>query len=65
MTDLIVATVGSVSSAGVTLIIPPATQASAKRYKRVINGGSLSAGDLVLAAKLTGTYVILGKIAYS
>jgi len=65
LTDLVVATAGSVNSSGITLIIPPSTSASQKRYKRLVTGGSISSGDLVLVAKLDGTYVVLGKIAYS
>ena len=65
MTDLIVATAGNVSTSGITLIIPPATTASEKRYKRLITGGSIAAGDMVLCAKTDGTYVVLGKIANS
>ena len=65
MTDLIVATAGNVSTDGITLIIPPATTASEKRYKRLITGGSIAAGDMVLCAKTDGTYVVLGKIAQS
>ena len=61
MTDLIVATVGSVTSSGISLIIPPATTASEKLYKRLGTGGSISAGDMVLCAKIDGTYVVLGK----
>ena len=61
MTDMIVATVGGVDSNGVSLIIPPATTASEKRYKCLITGGSLSSGDKVLCAKIDGTYVVLGK----
>lgn len=65
MTDLIVATAGNVGTDGITLIIPPATTASEKRYKRLITGGSITAGDMVLCAKTDGTYVVLGKIALS
>jgi len=65
MTDLIVATAGNVSTSGITLIIPPATTASEKRYKRLITGGSIASGDMVLCEKIDGTYVVLGKIAYS
>lgn len=61
MTDIIVATVGSADSSGVSLIIPPSTSASEKRYKCLITGGSLSSGDMVLCAKIDGTYVVLGK----
>ena len=59
------ATVGNVSSSGITLIIPPATTASEKRYKRLITGGDIASGNMVLCAKIDGTYVILGKIANS
>jgi len=65
LTDLIVATVGSADSSGVSLIIPPSTTASEKLYKRLITGGNISSGDMVLCAKTDGTYVVLGKIAYS
>ena len=59
---LLVATVGDYnSSTGTTLIFPGQTTASQKRYKRLYNV-SLSAGQLVLIAKLRGTYVILGRI---
>ena len=63
--DMFKAIVGNVSSAGVTLIIPPATQASSKRYKRLLTGSALSAGDEVLVAKVDGTCVVLDKIGYS
>ena len=60
--QLLVATVGSYnSSTGTTLIFPGQTTASQKRYKRLYNV-SLSAGQKVLVAKLSGTYVILGRI---
>lgn len=65
MADLDIATVGEVDSSGVTLIVPPSTTASLKRYKRLMTGGNISSGDLVLIAKIDGTYVVLGKIAYS
>lgn len=65
MDELVVATVGEVDSSGVTLIVPPSTTASQKRYKRLMTGGSISSGDLVLVASIKGTYVVLGKIAYS
>ena len=58
----VVATVGDYnSSTGTTLIFPGQTTASQKRYKRLYNV-SLSAGQKVLVAKLSGTYVILGRI---
>lgn len=62
MTDLIVATVGDVSSSGITLIIPPATTASEKHYKCLATGEIIAANDMVLCAKIDGTYVVLGKV---
>ena len=58
-----VATIGSVSNSGITLVINGHT--TEKKYKRLLNGQTLSAGDRVLVAKISGTYVVLGKIAYS
>lgn len=63
--QLIVATVGTATAAGVTLVLPGTTTPSQKRYKRLITGESMSAGDLVLAAQISGSYVVLGKIAFS
>lgn len=57
------ATVGSVSAAGTTLILDGQTSATTKRYKRVVTGQTLAAGDRVLVARISGTFVILGKIA--
>ena len=62
MTDLIIATVGEVSSSGITLIIPPATTASEKHYKCLTTGEIIAANDMVLCAKIDGTYVVLGKV---
>ena len=61
--QLLLATVGSVSSQGTTLAFN-AGAASATRYKRVQTGQTLAAGDLVLVARISGSYVILGKIGY-
>jgi hypothetical protein len=63
--DLILARAGDVSTDGITLIIPPATEASEKRYKRLITGGGIASGDMVLCAKINGVFVVLGKYAYS
>lgn len=60
--QLLTATVGNYnSSTGTTLIFPGQTEASQKRYKRLYNV-SLSAGQRVLVASVSGTYVILGAI---
>lgn len=60
---LFLATVGSVSSSGATLQIN-GEAATATGFKHVVTGQSLAAGDLVLVARVGGSYVILGKIAY-
>lgn len=63
--ELLIATAGSVTSAGITLILPGTSAATQKRYKRLLTGESIAAGDRVLAAKISGSYVVLGKIAYA
>ena len=60
-TELILATVGEYSAEGTTLIFDGTDTPTTKQYKRV-GPASLSAGDRVLAAKISGTYLILGKI---
>lgn len=57
------AVVGSVSSSGTTLRIN-ATSPTQTTFKHVETGQSLSAGDMVLVARVGGGYVIIGKIAY-
>lgn len=59
--ELILATVGTVSVEGTTLIFDGTTTATTKHYKRV-GSDSVSAGDRVLAVKISGTYLVLGKI---
>ena len=58
---LYLATVGSSNSSGVTLIFDGASTASTKRYKR-LSSYSPTANDRVIVAKMSGTYVVLGKI---
>lgn len=59
--ELLIATVANSDTTGVTLIFDGTTTATTKHYKRV-GSDSLSAGDRVLAAKISGTYLVLGKI---
>ena len=59
--QLLLATVGTVTSSGATLNINGAG-ATATRYKHVVTGQSLTAGDLVLVARISGSYVIVGRI---
>ena len=60
---LYLATVGSYTTAGVALIFDGQTTATTKRYKRLASY-TPAAGDRVLVAKISGSYVILGKITY-
>lgn len=60
--ELLIATVDNYnSSTGSTLILPGSTTPTTKRYKR-ISGLSISSGYRVLVAKISGTYVIIGRI---
>ena len=62
---LYIATVASYnSSTGATLIFDGQTSATTKRYKRLANGMTPAANDRVLVAKISGSYVILGKISF-
>lgn len=65
LNELILATVGSASASGVTLVLPGQTTATQKTYKMIITGESLAADDRVLVAKISGSYVVIGKIDYS
>lgn len=62
--QLRLASVGAVSEGGVTLVFPEDGVASQKVYQ-VVEGLTLEAGNRVLAAKLSGTYVVLARIAGS
>ena len=57
------ATIGSVSASGATLRIN-ATSPTQTTFKHVETGQSLTAGDMVLVARVGGGYVVIGKIAY-
>lgn len=59
---LTLATVGTVSAAGVTLILPGATEPTQAHYPR-LSSAALSAGDAVIIARVSGTWVVLGKLA--
>ena len=59
---LTLATVGTVSAAGVTLVMPGATEATQAHYPR-LSSAALSAGDAVIIARVSGTWVVLGKLA--
>lgn len=60
--ELLIATIGNYNSTtGSTLILPGSDTPTEKRYKRV-NSASLANGYRVLVAKVSGTYLILGRI---
>ena len=62
MNDLFIAKVANYNSTtGSTLILPGTTTATTKRYKRLYNS-SVSTDSMVLVAKVSGTYVIIGRI---
>ena len=49
------------SSTGTTLLFDGESEATTKRYKRLYSA-SLSANYRVLCAKVSGTYIILGRV---
>lgn len=57
-----VATVSDISSLGISISMASGMPALKKQYKHLENGSSYMKGDRVLCAKVSGTYVILGKI---
>lgn len=58
---LTVATIGTYSSSGSTLIFPGASAPTEKKYKR-LGSDSIANGSRVLCAKVSGTWIILGRI---
>lgn len=60
--ELLIATVDNYnSSSGSTLFLPGSSEPTTKRYKR-ISGLTIASGYRVLVAKISGTYVIIGRI---
>ena len=62
--QLLLATVGTASSSGVTLTFDGLSAATQKHFKRLAAGPALAAGDRVIVARMSGSYVVLGKIAW-
>ena len=52
---------GEVEGGGVKLILPGTATATQKDYK-IIAGVTVTVGDLVVCARLSGTYVVLGVV---
>ena len=59
--EVFLAKAGQTEGGGVKLILPGQTTATQKEYK-IIAGATVTAGDLVVCARLSGTYVVLGVI---
>lgn len=60
--ELLLATVDSGNSSGVTLVFDGQSSASQKRYRILQTGAILYAGDRVVVMKHSGTYVVLGAV---
>lgn len=64
--DLLLATVAAVTSGGLTLIPDGETEATRKKYKYMTSAyPAPAAGDRVVVMRLSGTYVVLGRIGAS
>ena len=64
--DLFLATVANVNSSGLTLIMDGELEATTKRYKYMTSGyADPAAGDRVVVMKMSGTFVVLGRIGSS
>lgn len=62
--EFFLATVGTLTTDGVTLTFDGETSPSTKRYKCLLSGrGSPYAGQRVVVMKQSGTYVVLGMIS--
>ena len=59
--ELFVAAAKTIGSTGMTLILPGQSEETQKTYRR-LDGGTIADGDLVLCARVSGSFVVLGKI---
>lgn len=60
--QIFTARAAEVTEAGISLILPGQSAATQKYYRRIAIGGSVAAGDMVLCAKTSGTYVVIGAV---
>lgn len=61
--SLQMATLGQhVTNRGWTLVLEGSSTPTQKYFKALSSAGTLASGNRVLVAKLSGTYVILGKV---
>ena len=56
------ATIDEIDSEGISLSINGGLEKLQKKYKYLETGAILQPGDSVLVVKMTGTYVVLGRI---
>lgn len=63
--EFYIGTAADVSSAGVKILFDGQAAATEKRYKILNTGVQVAADDRVIVAKISGSYVVLGKIAYT
>lgn len=62
--EFYIGTAANVSSEGVRILFDGQTEATEKRYKILNTGVQVASGDRVIVAKISGSYVVLGKISY-
>lgn len=63
--EFYIGTAADVSSAGIKILFDGQAAATEKRYKILNTGVQVAADDRVIVAKISGSYVVLGKIAYT
>lgn len=61
--EFLLATINSISTTGITLIFDGQSTASQKKYKNINNMDQYAVNDRVVVMKLSGTYIILGKLS--
>lgn len=59
-----IGTAADVSSSGVKILFDGQSEATEKRYKQINTGAALQAGDRIAVMKISGSYVVLGRISY-
>lgn len=57
------AKIDEIDSGGISISINGGLEKLKKKYSHIDTGVALSPGDTVLVLKMTGTYVILGRIS--
>lgn len=63
--EFYIGTAADVTSAGVKILFDGQAAETEKRYKLLNTGVQLAAGDRIIVMGISGSYVVLGKIAYT